>query len=92
MSKRSFAEFTNESPDLRFRAASEHVDSLLKAAKALKKDLERLTRHDNALSDEAITSTLKQHNTQILSLAHSLSQDGDEVREQIWFFFLSSNN
>ncbi|KAI1330643.1 ribonuclease III [Xylariaceae sp. FL0255] len=82
MSKRSFDDFATESPELRFRAASEHVDNLLKAAQTLKKDLERLAQHHNALSDETITSTLKQHNTQILSIAHSLSQDGEKPSKE----------
>ncbi|KAI1139743.1 ribonuclease III [Hypoxylon sp. FL0543] len=72
MSKRSFSEFASKGATS-VSQILEHADDLLKAAEALKKDLE--TFRDAPELNDQIISVLKRHNKEILPAAESLTRD-----------------
>ncbi len=72
MSKRTFTEFsTRDSGSI--SQILDHADALLRAAQALKHDLETL-RADSGVEKD-VHSVLKRHNERIQSTAKLLSQD-----------------
>ncbi|KAI1431544.1 ribonuclease III [Xylaria sp. CBS 124048] len=75
MSKRSFHDFSTTTSNARYLSVLDHANSLLKAAKSLKRDLERLGEHGDSSSYEKITAALKQHNVAILPATQALAQD-----------------
>lgn len=70
MSKRSFAEFSAQSPASQ---VLEHADELLRAAQALKHDLEAFRANPESEGD--VNSVLRCHNQRIQETARSLDQD-----------------
>lgn len=78
MSKRSFTEFASKDA-VSVSPILEHVEDLLKAAKALKKELQ--TFRDAPEPNDQIITILKRHNEKILPAAKLLNQD--EVRWNI---------
>lgn len=80
MSKRSFAEISSQNPN-HVAAIIDHADELLKAAHALRNDLEALRRDQGPESDAL--AVLKRHNRQIQSSAQLLAHDEVSARECI---------
>ncbi|KAI0378402.1 ribonuclease III [Hypomontagnella monticulosa] len=76
MSKRSYADFTSKDTAL-VSQILEHAEDLLKAAKALKKELE--TFRDTNEPNDKVISVLKGHNKKILSATQVLTQDESGV-------------
>ncbi|KAI2620159.1 ribonuclease III [Hypomontagnella submonticulosa] len=79
MSKRSYAEFTSKDTTS-ISQILDHAEDLLKAVKALKKELE--TFRDTPELDDQIISVLKSHNKKILPAAQLLTQDEINAVEQ----------
>ncbi|KAI0161250.1 ribonuclease III [Xylariaceae sp. FL1272] len=74
MAKRSFGDFSVAAePDVSYHAVLGLANDLLKAAQALKDDLERLGKHQDEPETKHIASALMLHNVQMQPVVQSLS-------------------
>ncbi|OTB05334.1 hypothetical protein M426DRAFT_319882 [Hypoxylon sp. CI-4A] len=79
MSKRSFSEYTSkDAPSV--PQILGHVDNLLRAAEALKKELQNL--HDSPELSDQVISVLKRHNQKVLPAVQQLNQDESLIINQ----------